>query len=241
MAAGGCPNCGGPLESEYSEKYCSLECFHEHHSFAGEDHPNFSGAKETTTCIRCDASFEYYPSEKEGLYCPECVENAAWRTRPDITGSSNPRWSGGKETRDCFVCGDAVVRYPSGFSGSVTVCGESCRRQWLSESFTGEGHPNWKGGGNESYGEGWRRAKLTTLERDGYTCLLCGITKDEIGRNPDVHHIVPVRTFIEIPGADKADAHVPRNLVTLCVVCHRRADFGRPSKAELKRLVDSQA
>ncbi|MFB6312279.1 MAG: HNH endonuclease [Salinirussus sp.] len=79
---------------------------------------------------------------------------------------------------------------------------------------------------------------MATLERDDFTCVICGATKDEIGRNPDVHHIVPVRRFIEAEAADKTDAHVPRNLVTLCVTCHRRADFGTPSKAELKRLVE---
>jgi 5-methylcytosine-specific restriction endonuclease McrA len=111
---------------------------------------------------------------------------------------------------------------------------------WLSAEFTGEGHPNWKGGGNEAYGPGWRRAKLTTLERDDFTCLICGVTKDEIGRNPDVHHIVPVRSFLDAPIAEKTDAHASRNLVTLCVACHRRADFGRPTKAELKQLVEGQ-
>jgi 5-methylcytosine-specific restriction endonuclease McrA len=119
------------------------------------------------------------------------------------------------------------------------LCGLECRRTWLSEAFTGDSHPNWKGGGNEAYGKGWRRAKTETLERDDYACVICGATKDELGGNPDVHHIVPVRAFIDAPSADKTDAHVPRNLVSLCIGCHRRADFGNPSSAVLKRLINS--
>lgn len=124
--------------------------------------------------------------------------------------------------------------------GSASLCSRDCHSKWLSAEFTGEGHPNWKGGGNESYGKGWRRAKLKTLDRDHHTCVICGTPKEELGRNPDVHHIVPVRSFLDNPIGEKTDAHVPRNLVTLCVACHRRADFGRPSKAELKRLVDDR-
>ena len=135
------------------------------------------------------------------------------------------------------MCGETVRRHRSGFPSNAALCSLDCRRQWLSETFTGEGHPNWKGGGNEPYGKGWRRAKLITLERDDHTCAICGTTKADLGRNPDVHHIVPVRAFIDAPNADKTDAHVPRNLLTLCVACHRRADVGRPAKADLKRLV----
>ncbi|MDZ7702329.1 MAG: HNH endonuclease [Halobacteriales archaeon] len=237
MPPDGGPNQGDPTEPKQPVTDRSLDGGQDLDATPSPDRPNQSGAKQSTTCELCDASFEYYPSEKKGLYCGECVENAAWRTLPDITGSNNPRWSGGKATRECAVCGDTVVRYPSGFSGSVTVCGEACRRQWLSEAFTGAGHPNWKGGGNEPYGQGWAEARRRALERDGYACCRCGRSESELGRNPDVHHIVPVRRFIDAETADRADAHVLRNLITLCSSCHRSADFGRPSKLELKRSI----
>lgn len=238
MAERVCANCEGPLESEYATKYCSPECFHEGHSFAGEKNPNYKGAKKSTTCEICGTRFDFYPSDKPGLFCADCVKNEQWQTSPRISGSDHPRWGGGKITKICDVCGEKVTRHPSGFADNVTLCSPDCQGVWLSDSFTGQGHPNWKGGGNEAYGKGWRRAKLTTLERDDYTCLVCGKTKDDIGRNPDVHHIVPVRAFVEADGADKEDAHASRNLVTLCVTCHRRADFGRPSKAELKEFIN---
>lgn len=140
--------------------------------------------------------------------------------------------------RKCTVCWDGVERYPSGFAGSVAVCSEACRQVWLSNAFTGDGHPNWKGGGDEAYGTGWNGVRRRALERDDHSCMICGKTKADIGRNPDVHHIVPVRTFVEADGADKRDAHVRRNVASLCSACRRRADFGRPTKTALKRLVD---
>lgn len=231
-----CENCEGDFYSESAKKYCSKTCLLDSDSYSGENNPNWKGGKEVADCEICDSEFRYYPSEKPGLYCAECLEQESWRDPPKVTGSNHPRWAGGKIEKDCEVCGETVRRYPSGCLSDVVLCTVECRRQWLSESFTGENHPNWEGGGSEYYGKGWRQAKLRTLERDDHSCVLCGATKDDLDRNPDVHHIVPVRRFIEAEAADKTDAHVPRNLVTLCVTCHRRADFGTPSQAELKRL-----
>jgi 5-methylcytosine-specific restriction endonuclease McrA len=122
----------------------------------------------------------------------------------------------------------------------VTVCGHACRRQWLSDSFTGIGHPNWKGGGNGSYGKGWNSVRRNALERDGYQCVICDSSKAEIGRNPDVHHIVPVRSFIESAEHTREDAHFLDNVVSLCISCHRKADFGKISRDRLRSLTDSE-
>lgn len=236
-----CDYCGLSFYSDYAKRYCSRECLLESDSYAGENNPNYKGGKESAECEICGSSFEFYPSDKQGLFCTNCVETEQWQTPPGLTGPDNPQWTGGKLEATCQVCGATVRRHRSALKNKTILCSRECQSKWLSESYTGEGHPNWKGGGSEQYGKGWRRAKLTTLERDDHTCVICGITKDELSRNPDVHHIVPVRSFIDAPVADKTDAHVPRNLVTLCVACHRRADFGRPSKAELKALVDDRS
>jgi hypothetical protein len=38
-------------------------------------------------------------------------------------------------------------------------------------------------------------------------CVICGATTDELGRNPDIHHIVPVRAFVETPVTAEFDVH----------------------------------
>jgi len=186
-----------------------------------------------TRCELCDGQFWYYPSEKDGLYCSDCVENRDWRDPPVLEGEDHPRWNGGKTTVDCTVCEETISRYPSNITGEGTLCSEDCRQKWLSEEFTGEGHPNWKGGGNGAYGKGWTEVRRKALERDDNQCQMCGKSKADIGRNPDVHHIVPVRVFASADGYEKPDAHYLENVVSLCIDCHRKADFGLIPNAQL--------
>jgi 5-methylcytosine-specific restriction endonuclease McrA len=72
------------------------------------------------------------------------------------------------------------------------------------------------------------------LERDDRTCVLCGTDAAELGRNPDVHHIVPVRAFVESAVLIENDAHTLDNVVSLCPSCHRTAEFGGVSRRELR-------
>ena len=224
-----CEACGERFHASFDRKYCSTPC--------RQDASGRTG-KVSTSCDRCGTEFEYYPSEKEGLYCSDCVKAGDWRSPPSLSSEDNPQWKGGKRVLACDVCGETVERYPSNVNDTV-VCSETCRRKWLSESFTGEGHPNWEGGGNESYGTGWNDVRRRALERDDHQCVRCGATTDDIGRNPDVHHIVPVRWFIESDGHTKTDAHFLENVISLCIACHRKADHGKISKQRLRSLIGS--
>jgi 5-methylcytosine-specific restriction endonuclease McrA len=161
------------------------------------------------------------------------VEHEPWRNPPRAVGSANPRWKGGKQIVECIVCGTSVERYPSNI-GNVTVCSEPCRASWLSKSFAGPGHPNWKGGGNADYGTGWNEIRRQALERDGHQCVVCKTTREELGRNPDVHHIIPVREFIETDGFSREDAHFLDNVISLCISCHRKAEFDKIPPEELR-------
>lgn len=229
-----CANCGERFHNEYEVKYCSESCREVSVSFEGEANPNYRGGKETTACEICGDHFEYYPSEKPGKYCSSCVDAGDWRDPPGISGPDHPRWKGGKLAMTCDVCEREFERYPSNVTGEVSLCSDECQSEWLSDAFTGDGHPNWRGGGNEDYGTGWGEVRERALERDGYTCVLCGKTNEEMGRNPDVHHIVPVRTFVESPVLTKRDAHTLDNVVSLCIPCHRRAEFGDVSRRRLR-------
>jgi len=106
-----------------------------------QENPNYNGGKVTTSCSICGDSFEYYPSEKEGLYCPSCVESEQWQSPPALTGSDNPQWNGGKQTMDCDTCGATVERWRTGSNGR-TFCDTDCQSEWLSKNFVGTDHPN---------------------------------------------------------------------------------------------------
>jgi len=236
-----CDNCGEQFYCSYERKYCSDLCHDEAVSFSGKNNPNYSGKKEITKCNICGKSFDYYPSDKEGLYCPGCVEEESWRDPPVIEGEDHPRWSGGKIETDCAMCDSSIQRYPSHITGEVALCSDECRYDWLSETFTGDGHPNWEGGGMDNYGKGWNRVRRQALERDNHECVVCGTTSEELGRNPDVHHIVPVRLFDRAEDWTREDAHDLDNVVSLCPGCHRNAEFGNIPKQRLWDAIDVSA
>lgn len=232
-----CAFCGTRFHSEHEKKYCSDECRESAVSFEGENNPNYRGGKRSTECTICGASFEYYPSAKSGLYCEACVENEQWRYKREISGEQNPRWSGGARKRECNQCGATFERVREFSDNGRTFCSDDCQYEWLSEAFAGDGHPNWKGGTEANYGKGWNRVRKRALERDGYRCVICGKTKAGMGRNPDVHHVVPVRAFVETPATTERDAHYLGNVVSLCIGCHRKAEFGRISRERLAAAV----
>jgi predicted HNH restriction endonuclease len=132
-------------------------------------------SREETSCVECGDKFEYYPSEKKGLYCETCVDEVDWNSR----------------------------NLPSDVSG--------------------ENNPNWKGGSNNStiYTGKWNSVRRKCLKRDNHTCQNCGKNKKELGREPDVHHIIPVKTF-----EDEQDAHYIDNVICLCSSCHNKAEEG---------------
>lgn len=87
---------------------------------------------------------------------------------------------------------------------------------------SGEEHPSWEGGYEQYYGESWYKQRLKTLERDNYSCSLCGRGEEEIGRTPPVHHIKPKKYW------DVEEEHQEMNsldnLVTLCYSHHGKLE-----------------
>jgi len=93
----------------------------------------------------------------------------------------------------------------------------------------------------DNYGKGWNRVRRQALERDNHECVVCGTTSEELGRNPDVHHIVPVRLFEADGNREKAEAHALDNVVSLCPACHRKAEFGKITKQQLWDAIGTAA
>jgi DEAD/DEAH box helicase domain-containing protein len=68
-----------------------------------------------------------------------------------------------------------------------------------------------------NYGPGWIRLRESVRRRDGFRCQVCGLPEN--GRQHDVHHKTPFRSF-ESP----VEANRMENLVTLCPACHRKVE-----------------
>lgn len=183
---------------------------------AASNNGNWKAAIETGTCIDCGEEFEYYPSNKDGVYCSSCIESC------DGLLPDNPMEPEERVSTSCPACGTEQLVLESVLDRRKrgVFCDLDCYGQWLSETIVGPNHHMWADS-EPDYGNGWWTIRRAARERDDNRCQHCGITKAEIGRNLDVHHIEPVRSF-EDPGA----AHRLDNVITLCRSCHRKAEAG---------------
>lgn len=206
-----CEGCGVEFYDPKAQRsYCD-DC----NPNAGEHNGNWKDRKEIATCRLCDDEFSFYPSEKKGVYCPECVAESG-----EFLGTPYVKDANRVETR-CRYCGEPMTVLESERErGAGKYCSRECLGSWLSENVVGEDHHQWKGGTIE-YGQGWWRIRRQALRRDDHTCQLCGISRTDLGQEPDVHHIRPVRTF-----DDPEDAHTLENVVCLCRRCHRLVEEG---------------
>ncbi|MBU0704639.1 MAG: DUF1998 domain-containing protein, partial [Chloroflexi bacterium] len=87
------------------------------------------------------------------------------------------------------------------------------------------------------YGPNWSAQRDAARARDGYICRHCGAPERE-GRQHDVHHVAPFRTFGYVPGANDfyEIANRLENLITLCPACHRRVEQARGARGPLSGL-----
>jgi 5-methylcytosine-specific restriction endonuclease McrA len=176
---------------------------------AGEHNGNWKGKRKEMTCKRCDEMFEFYPSDKKGVYCPECVEASS-----EFLGEPYYEVHEIERTKKvCEFCGRIIDvlqsradRYP------VRFCSHNCLSLSLMMRDASD---------QNVYNGNWREVRRRTLDRDDHRCKNCGATEEELGQEPDVHHIVPVREF-----SDPQIAHSIDNLICLCRSCHRLAEIG---------------
>jgi DEAD/DEAH box helicase domain-containing protein len=93
--------------------------------------------------------------------------------------------------------------------------------------------------GPNNYGPNWEQQRNGARARDGFRCVQCG--KPEAaseGRQHDVHHIIPFRTFGYVAGLNENYrlANELDNLQTLCRACHTRAEAARGTQTALGGL-----
>lgn len=87
------------------------------------------------------------------------------------------------------------------------------------------GYP--KNTNKRTYGKGWNKSKREKVrKRDEYECQFCGTSQEEHREKYNtalhVHHIKPARKFDHPKERNSMD-----NLVTLCCVCHPKAENGK--------------
>lgn len=183
---------------------------------AGKHNGNWRGGRETTCCDSCGSEFRYYPSNKEGVYCSNCVQEAKGLL-PD-----NPSEKGKRIQTECLYCDKKMIVRPSRENSRSrgTFCDMDCYGDWLSENVVGKDHHQWEGGSINYTGKWWR-VRRKALKRDGRTCQNCGKHESELGTTPDVHHIIRVRDY-----DDPQEAHFLNNVTTLCRSCHRNVEEG---------------
>jgi len=88
-----------------------------------------------------------------------------------------------------------------------------------------------------NYGPNWAQQRDAARARDEYRCRQCGLAEHN-GRQHDVHHITPFRTFEYVPGRNDFYllANQLDNLVTLCPACHRRVERRHRARGALSGL-----
>jgi hypothetical protein len=138
-----------------------------------------------------------------------------------FSGEKSPHWKGGFETFGCKRCGSEFQARPT---REQRFCSNKCRAKWVGENQRGEDHPLWKGGKSEYYGPNWQQQRRKALDRDNRTCQYCAKPAEDMDRDPDVHHIKPLREFKKEYDKPKwyQKANQLDNLITACMDCHRR-------------------
>ena len=117
----------------------------------------------------------------------------------------------------CTQCGKrtSVPRWFEKEGLELHFCDDRCQRRWREDHRSDvqlKGRPTYRGGN-------WSTVARTIRERDGYRCRTCGTSEESLGRQLDVHHVVPFRAF---ESAERANH--PDNLVSVCPSCHKRTE-----------------
>ena len=159
----------------------------------GKNSPHWKGGKAKLICEICGTEIPIWPSlikRGNGRFCsPACY--AKWQSK-HRRGKDSFKWQGGKIMQICEICGTKFPVNPSLIKyGFGRFCSPKCKQKWMSENFSGENHPNWKGG--ISFGKYCSKFnnKFKEYIRDkfGRICFLCSKTEEGEGRKLSVHHV----------------------------------------------------
>ena len=137
----------------------------------------------------------------------------------DFGKGSRPAVSDDISTR-CARCRDKIV-VPAWYIEQTLLhfCDATCRQAWT------EAEPSFEVKfGNASKRRG-ANGEIQVRERDSFACQVCGVSEEALGRQFDVHHKIPYRSF----PSSHLEANRLENLVSVCPSSHAKLE------AELRR------
>lgn len=207
-----CHNCNSTVKRKRSEvenyerNFCDHTCYGEWRSSAAE----LRVERVQLECLNCGDTYERRACDLKEQGSSFCSDTCRFEHLSSETISL---------ICDAPDCEQTFNRKKTKAVGNNAFCSTSCHGQWRSLNQSGEDNPYWRGGYESEYGPQWPHVRQNVIERDDATCQWCGVSQEQhyrlYGRDVDVHHVLPVRTFTE-----PDDAHYAENLVTLCQICH---------------------
>lgn len=218
-----CPVCGDSFDSEFGMKV--------HHKLKHDE----SLSKEVSQCTieGCSNEFKYYPSEKDGLICSECVDSGKTYIHSESISKDDIDYNTVERVEDeCCYCGCTIIVKENVLEDN-NYCSNKCVYKKHSERMSGSNNPRYIDGesSGKSYNSKWRSVKKEVKLRDENECQVCGS-----GKNLHGHHIKPVENFDE-----EDNAHFKENVILVCASCHRNIEYGNieipESVIEEKNLV----
>jgi 5-methylcytosine-specific restriction endonuclease McrA/predicted DNA-binding protein YlxM (UPF0122 family) len=138
-------------------------------------------------------------------------------------GEDHHSWSGGDIDYECDWCGNSMSVERGLYNNRENhFCGDECLYRWRSDNLSNEKTPD-----KNRYGPLWTEKRRERLEKDNYSCVVCGMTqnkhKEKYDESLHVHHIITRRKYQDENGNINWEvANDINNLVTLCTVCHPR-------------------
>lgn len=233
-----CAQCGNDVMVHpyraHRTPFCSRTCMGQWNALhrTGQNAANWKGGGQQIICSMCSKHFKisYARAQRQQkhIFCTRACK-AKWSSLHDA-GADSWHWKGAQLFVTCAVCGKEKRTESARLQcNKQHFCGRSCASIWKSQNTAGSNSPFWKGGEIGYRGPNWNAQSRAARKRDCYKCRHCGKSQKKNGQALDVHHIKPFREFGYVPEQNDRylQANDLTNLLSLCRVCHRRAEAGR--------------
>jgi len=175
--------------------YCSRSCSAKATTKKGKGHPNYNSV--IVECESCGSDIERIKARVERTETHYCDNEC--RTL--------------KETVECDNCGCETIKHKKSIKRSENLfCSPEC-------------HDEYRRNGYEFYyGRCWTEQRRKAIIEYQARCQICGKCPTDLGKEPDVHHIVPMAKFKERFDEPECYQRANRvsNLVVLCQKHHRK-------------------